>query len=158
MKHAEAFVYSSCHFLSSQRDAYGIVITSNGVTEYENARTFEATDYCATDLLGLIDALEQCHLYVEMTVYTARTVVNTLRNSGTLDKWKRTGFKHVKLGELWRAETNLRSNQAVLKYSEEVSDNINYLRAQQLAEACLLPTYENISYWKGYYEKETYSR
>ena len=78
MKHPEAFVYGSCHFLSSRRDAYGIVITSNGVTEYESARSFEATDYCAMDLLGLIDALEQCHLYGEMTVYTARTVVDTL--------------------------------------------------------------------------------
>ena len=155
MKHAEAFVYSSCHFLSSQQNAYGIVITSNGVTEYENARTFEATDYCAMDLLGLIDALEQCHLYAEMTVYTARTVVDTLRNRGTMEKWKRTGFRRVILGELWRAVNNLRSDRVVLKYSEEVSDNINYLRAQQLAEACLLPSYKNISYWKGYYQKET---
>ena len=72
-----------------------------------------------------------------------------------MEKWKKTGFKHVKLGELWQAVNNLRSNQVVLKYSEEVSDNINYLRAQQLAAACLLPSYENISYWKGYYQKET---
>ena len=60
------------------------------------------------DLLGLIDALEQCHLYGEMTVYTARTVVDTLRNSGTLDKWKRIGFRHVKLGGMMQESKQYR--------------------------------------------------
>ena len=155
MKHAEAFVYSSCHFLSSHRDAYGIVITSNGVAEYENVRTFEATDYCAMDLLGLIDALEHSRPYSQITLYTARSVVDTLRNRVIMEKWKRMGFRHVILGELWRAVTNRKFDGAMLKYSEQVSDNINYLRAQQIAAACLLPTYENISDWKGCYEKET---
>ena len=56
-----------------------------------------------------------CHT---ITLYTARTVVNVLRNSGTQEKGKRNGFRHVKTAGMMQGSKEyriLRLCQSILR-------------------------------------------